>query len=246
MSCSSWREHKEKYGTASDHIFFRCRQVPFRTGTWILDPLDNKIFRRKRVSFVPRFYLRQICTFAVGGSLPIIVPSIRTVLTLFRSSLIRELDFCSGLDVAAVGWWWWVCGNTVHGTRTSHNAVIWTKRIPRISTSKNVLMGMQSTFMFFQHCANVRLEQHWQRAKQQHVMYCVCGSASLDWPLVVRQCSTFHQEVAYFCDTTAGFHTLSYVTLSLFLPASHPTLHTFTVRCKSKNLFHRKLLLIFV
>lgn len=62
---------------------------------------------------------------------------------------------------------------------------------------------------------------------------CLSRSATVGWPLVVHQCSTSHQEVAYFCDTTVGFHTLSYVMLSLFFPACYPTLHTFTIRCKS-------------
>ena len=140
-------------------FIFRFRQVPFRTGTWVLDPRDNKIFGWIRICFVPRFHLRQICTISAGGSLHITLPGIKTVRTQFRAPLVREMDFCSGLNVAAVGWcvcvcvcvcvcgiyiyiYIYICGNNVHGTRTSHNAVIWTKGIPRLSTSKNVLMGI--------------------------------------------------------------------------------------------------------
>ena len=31
-------------GTARDRIFVRCKQVPFNTGTLILDPPDSKSF----------------------------------------------------------------------------------------------------------------------------------------------------------------------------------------------------------
>jgi len=35
-------------GTARDRIFFSCKQVPFNTGTLILDPLDCIRFRYDR------------------------------------------------------------------------------------------------------------------------------------------------------------------------------------------------------
>jgi hypothetical protein len=66
--------------------------------------------------------------------------------------------------------------------------------------------------------------------------FCVSRTASFGGPLVVQQCSTFHQEVACLCDTTTGFHTLSYFVLSYqpdFFPAYYPTLHMLTIRCKS-------------
>jgi len=38
-------------------FFFRCRQVPFRTGTLSLDPRNCRIFRQNYISAMLRFRL---------------------------------------------------------------------------------------------------------------------------------------------------------------------------------------------